>query len=210
MYEDKYEDNVRLLSSSFNGTYETKPVRECFFGCLCQEISPGRPMRVSTTTKLLISCVKPHRAITSNTISRWIKQVLTLSGIDATIFKARSTRAASVSKASQFLPVDAIHKHVGWSSDCVFRKCYHKPALDGDAYQTVVLYNRLFIQMCSFSSFFLLVVSTILGLQSISRDAADNVSHSRRLDPTIELTTFLLCYTSNMAAVMLIANHQLL
>ena len=121
-HEVKYEDNVRLLSSSFNGTYEIKPARECFFGCLCQEISPGRPMRVSTTTKLLISYVKPHRAITSNTISRWIKQVLTLSGIDATIFKARSTRAASVSKASQFLPVDAIHKN----SRLVFGLCVQK------------------------------------------------------------------------------------
>ena len=30
----------------------------------------------------------------------------------------------------------------------------------------------------------------ILGLQSVSRDVADNVSHSRRLDPTMELTTY--------------------
>ena len=44
-----------------------------------------------------------------------------------------------MSKASQFLPVDAIFQHVGWSSGCVFRKYYHKPVLDGDAYQTVVL-----------------------------------------------------------------------
>ena len=31
------------------------------------------------------------------------------------------------------------------------------------------------------------VVSTILGLQLFSRDVADNVSHPRRLDPTMEL-----------------------
>ena len=31
---------------------------------------------------------------------------------------------------------------------------------------------------------------TILDLQSISRDAVDNVSHSRRLDPTMELMTY--------------------
>ena len=30
----------------------------------------------------------------------------------------------------------------------------------------------------------------ILGLQSISRDMADNVSHPRRLDPTMELITY--------------------
>ena len=30
----------------------------------------------------------------------------------------------------------------------------------------------------------------ILGLQSISQDVSDNVSHPRRLDPTIELITY--------------------
>ena len=33
-------------------------------------------------------------------------------------------------------------------------------------------------------------LSSILGLQSISRDAADNVSHPRRLDPTMEVITY--------------------
>ena len=31
---------------------------------------------------------------------------------------------------------------------------------------------------------------TILSLQSISGDVADNVSHPRRLDPTMELITY--------------------
>ena len=31
---------------------------------------------------------------------------------------------------------------------------------------------------------------TILGLQSISRDVADNVRHPRWLDPTMELITY--------------------
>ena len=31
---------------------------------------------------------------------------------------------------------------------------------------------------------------SILGLQSISRDMADHVSHPRRLDPTMELITY--------------------
>ena len=49
----------------------------------------------------------------------------------------------------------------------------------------------------------------ILGLQSISQDISDNVSHPRRLVPTIELTAYiLLCFTSNMAATTSNANHQ--
>ena len=37
---------------------------------------------------------------------------------------------------------------------------------------------------------FLGVDYTILGLQSISRDAENNGSHPRRLDPTMELITY--------------------
>ncbi|CAB4027193.1 Transposon Tf2-6 poly [Paramuricea clavata] len=96
-------------------------------------------LRSSTSTRLLISYVKPHGAVTTNTLSRWIKQLLTLSGIDTSIFKAHSTRAASVSKVAAFLPVDVILKHVGWSSDCVFRKHYNKPIVDNNLFQNAVL-----------------------------------------------------------------------
>jgi pheromone shutdown protein TraB len=96
-------------------------------------------LRGSTSTRLLISYVKPHGAVTTNTLSRWIKQLLTLSGIDTSIFKAHSTRVASVSKVSNFLPVDVILKHVGWSSDFVFRKHYNKPIADNNMFQNAVL-----------------------------------------------------------------------
>ena len=33
-------------------------------------------------------------------------------------------------------------------------------------------------------------LASILGLQSVSRDVADNVSNPRRLDPTMELITY--------------------
>ena len=111
--------------------------------CVCRTLQcyldRASTLRSRTTSQLLISYVKPHNAVTTNTVSRWIKQVLTLSGIDIRTFKAHSTRAASVSKASNSLPVDVILKHVGWSSDCVFRKYYNKPVLDGGVYQTAVL-----------------------------------------------------------------------
>ena len=37
---------------------------------------------------------------------------------------------------------------------------------------------------------FFLYSPHILGLQSISQDVADNVSHPRQLDPTMELMTY--------------------
>ena len=49
--------------------------------------------------KLFISYVKPHRAVSKDTISRWIKDVLQKSGVDTSVFTAHSTRSASTSAA---------------------------------------------------------------------------------------------------------------
>ena len=93
----------------------------------------------TTTTKLFISYVQPHKAVGTHTIGRWIKQLLQDSGIDTTIFKAHSTRAASVSKVSHSLPTDTILRHVGWTSECVFRKFYNKPIVTTSLFQQAVL-----------------------------------------------------------------------
>ena len=42
-------------------------------------------LRGTTTTKLFISYVKPHKAVCTHTIGCWIKQLLQDSGIDTTI-----------------------------------------------------------------------------------------------------------------------------
>ena len=50
-------------------------------------------------TQLLLSYQKPHRPVSTDTIPRWIKVVLTEAGINTAIFSAHSTRAASTSAA---------------------------------------------------------------------------------------------------------------
>ena len=50
---------------------------------------------------LLISFKKPHKAVSSATISRWIKQLLAEEGVPTDVFKAHSVRAASSSAAKQ-------------------------------------------------------------------------------------------------------------
>ena len=45
-------------------------------------------LRNPTDFRLFISFVKPHRAVSPATISRWIKTVLSDAGIDTSIFKA--------------------------------------------------------------------------------------------------------------------------
>ena len=51
------------------------------------------------TDELFITCTKPVRAVTLNTLSRWVKTVLLSAGIDTKLASAGSTRAASTSKA---------------------------------------------------------------------------------------------------------------
>ena len=79
--------------------------------------------------QLLISFCKPHGPVSNDTISRWVKSLLLSAGIDTTKFSAHSTRAASASfLASNSISIDDIMKSVGWSSESVFQRFYHKPS----------------------------------------------------------------------------------
>ena len=49
--------------------------------------------------QLFISYVKPHHGLSKDTISRWMKTVMQQAGVDTTVFKQHSIRAASTSKS---------------------------------------------------------------------------------------------------------------
>ena len=67
-------------------------------------------------TQLALGLFKPHAKVRTAPISRWIKEVLKLSGIDTSVFKAHSTRAASVSRAATLgVSVSYILKRAHWS-----------------------------------------------------------------------------------------------
>lgn len=78
--------------------------------------------------QLFISYVKPHHGVSKDTIARWIRTVMQKAGIDTTLFKPHSTRAASTSKAhSCNVSLSAVMKAASWRSDCVFNTFYNKP-----------------------------------------------------------------------------------
>ena len=54
--------------------------------------------KLRKTSKLWIRFVRPHQEVGRQTINRWLKTTLTMSGIDKTIFTFFSTRMASSSK----------------------------------------------------------------------------------------------------------------
>ena len=76
--------------------------------------------------KLFISYQKPHKAVHTETISRWIKVVMHKSGIskDVTAYTTRSIATSSASAAG--VPINSILKAAGWSSQLTFARFYQK------------------------------------------------------------------------------------
>ena len=78
-------------------------------------------------TQLFMSYQKPYKAVSKDTISRWLKKVLEEAGIDIEIFKGHSTRAASSSAARRDdVPIDQILNTAGWSNDETFKRFYDR------------------------------------------------------------------------------------
>lgn len=78
--------------------------------------------------QLFISFMKPHNEVSRDTISRWIKTVLELAGVDISQFAAHSTRSASTSAAfNRDVPIDCIMNAAGWTQQSTFAKFYCKP-----------------------------------------------------------------------------------
>ena len=98
----------------------------CVFSTLKEYLRRTETLRV-TGSQLLISFQKPHKAVSRDTISRWIRTVMQLSGINLDVYKAHSTRAASVSAAHRAqVPVQEILRKAGWSSAQTFAIYYDK------------------------------------------------------------------------------------
>lgn len=109
----------------------------CVYKTLEQYIEATSKLRSSS--KLLVSFIKPHNAVTSSTIGRWIKNTLTQAGIDTQTFTAHSTRCAATSKACASVSADIILATAGWNEESTFRKFYDKPVAITDQMSTAVL-----------------------------------------------------------------------
>jgi len=54
------------------------------------------------TTKLFVSYIKPHKAVSKDTISRWCKVTLKNSGINTKLFSAHSSAADRIIKVESY------------------------------------------------------------------------------------------------------------
>lgn len=83
-------------------------------------------------TQFLLSFKKPHRPITTQTMSRWVKDIMSKCGINTEVFSAYSTRHAATSAAHRGgVNVDTILKTAGWTEKSnTFVKFYKRDIVE--------------------------------------------------------------------------------
>jgi hypothetical protein len=105
-------------------SYDDK--RNCVVQHLLEYVDRTEDIR-GETLELFITTKKPVKAVSRDTVSRWVKSVLKMAGIDTNVFKAGSTRAASASKAKALgATIEEILKNGGWTRKSTFAKFYDK------------------------------------------------------------------------------------
>ncbi|XP_031340928.1 uncharacterized protein LOC116169038 [Photinus pyralis] len=90
---------------------------------------------------LFVTCKKPFHKATTQTIGRWIKIILSKSGLDTNIFKAQSTRHASTSAAARKgLNFDTIRLAAGWTKNSeTFARFYNRVLVNNEQFINAVL-----------------------------------------------------------------------
>lgn len=142
-------DNIKQCRPKFNVQFVKfkaypKDKRLCVYETLKMYIEKTEHLRNGVdhmNGNLLISFVKPHKPVTKDTISRWIRSMLCMSGVDTRMYTAGSVRPAAASKAkSMALPITHIMAKAGWSRATTFAKHYDKEIVhDIDTFQDAVL-----------------------------------------------------------------------
>lgn len=115
--------------------------RICVFTVLEEYIKRTESLR-GLENRLFISYIKPYKYVTSSTISRWLRNVMQLSGINIEKFKSHSIRGAVTSKAKlSGLPIQEILNVAGWSNERTFATFYNKPleSVDQNTFDRAVL-----------------------------------------------------------------------
>lgn len=142
-----------LIKTSRVGS--TQPLLILPFFCEKPQICPGKTLQCyldktlavrNNETSLFIGLKKPHTAVSTQTLSRWVKSTLHDSGVDVNTFTAHSTRHAATSAAHRLgVNIDTIKRTAGWSgSSNTFFKFYNRPLLEAssdDSFAQAIINN---------------------------------------------------------------------
>ena len=98
--------------------------------CVSVYIEKFSQYRPDNVENLFLSW-KTKRAVSRQTIARWLKIVLKIAGIDTSIFTAHCFRGAGLSKAyNKGTPMDKIIAAGNWSNAQIFKQYYCAPSYD--------------------------------------------------------------------------------
>ena len=106
--------------------YDIEP-RLCIYRHLKEYLDRTSSFRVDQK-QLLISFVRPHSAVSKDTISRWCRKVLEQVGIDISKYSCHSTRAAYTSSlVRKTFDLKDVMIAAGWTQEQTFQRFYNLP-----------------------------------------------------------------------------------
>lgn len=106
--------------------------RICVFTYVSKYLEITSTLR-GDTTALFLTLNRPHGPASKDTMARWVREVLTQSGIDTTVYGPHSVRSASTSAAKKGgASVQNIMDTAGWTRASTFARYYDKslPSVD--------------------------------------------------------------------------------
>lgn len=131
-YEIKIPDRIKTSAPNrkqpvLRLPYFTQNKSLCIASALELYLDRTNDLR-NSVFNLFISYKKPHKAVTTQTLSRWMKMILSESGVDVNIFTAYSTRHAVTSAAKRAgVNEDLIRKIAGWTKNsATFGRFYNR------------------------------------------------------------------------------------
>ena len=141
----KLHKGWRTNKSSPEVKYYSFPLDQdiCVTSTLESYIERSRQWRGSKT-QLLLSHIKPHKEVSSSTVSRWLKDTIALAGIDTNVFKGHSSRsAASAGAGLAGASISDILTMGSWSNESTWQKFYNKPVISPEeSFQSKLLTRK--------------------------------------------------------------------
>ncbi|XP_044127310.1 uncharacterized protein LOC122921396 [Bufo gargarizans] len=108
-------------------SFPTSPIL-CPVACLREYESRTLAHRSPTRPQLFVSIRHPFGPVASPTLARWLKWVMSLAGVDTSVFTAHSARGASATAlAVSGARLEDVMRLADWSNVTTFREFYFRP-----------------------------------------------------------------------------------